>query len=231
MTSVCLSLLLLLCPCPASAQADTLWGDHPFTAETAEKALREGTANLLIMGGLGGSSTNGRKEKHFKKKYGIGYCSFDCVVPASEQELREYNEVLYNWLTERYGDEWLKSVREDVLGLEKWKLYKDAVPYELVDTKPTFNGGTLTEFSLWVNRHLQLEYGDQHVESSRVVVRFLLSEEGEIQDVENVGPYTLLCRSVIKTIRQSPSWTPGAHKGLPCRVVVTIPATIDFFAP
>lgn len=134
--------------------------------------------------------------------------STETVKKASrKQELRAYNQ---------------KLSRRYLAGLTKWKLYKGAIRYELIEIKPTFNGGTINEFHKWVNHHLEWNSRDMSVESSRVAVRMLLSENGEILDVENIGPRTQLSHSFMKTIWQAPAWTPGRHQGHPCRTVILI---------
>ncbi len=125
--------------------------------------------------------------------------------------------------------------KEDSVGLAKKALYQDAIPYMLCQTKPTFNGGTDTatgrsdtDFAFWVIQHMEVE--EPYRISGRVTVRVLLSEEGEILDIDDIGrtPNTYLSAAFIRTMKTAPKWTPGYHNGKPCKVLMTIPAQIDF---
>ena len=124
--SVCLCLLLLGFSWKASAQAAVVIGEpkvsDKYSRESAEKALREGTANLLIVGGIAPVIYRGQEK--FKKKYGVGYYDFGDLVECSHQEMRAFNEVIFEWLTQLYGKKWQEDVRPDVAGLDKWLLYR-----------------------------------------------------------------------------------------------------------
>ena len=230
--SVCLCLLLLGFSWKASAQAAVVIGEpkvsDKYSRESAEKALREGTANLLIVGGIAPVIYRGQEK--FKKKYGVGYYDFGDLVECSHQEMRAFNEVIFEWLTQLYGKKWQEDVRPDVAGLDKWLLYQDAVLYSKAEFKPTFNGGTINEFSKWVNAHVVLEEGieEQYMVSTKVNINILLSEEGEIIDIENRGLDTAVSRAFIKAIRQAPKWSPGSQNGVPCKVYIPFFSIVDF---
>ena len=106
--SVCLCLLLLSVSWKASAQAAVVIGEpkvsEKYSRESAEKALREGTANLLIVGGI--APVYYRGQEKFKKKYGVGYYDFGDLVEGTSQERRAYNEVIFEWLNQHYGKKW-----------------------------------------------------------------------------------------------------------------------------
>ena len=228
-----LSLLLLLFIQPtAHAQVDstiTDWDEYfaqKYSVESAKKALHEGTAELLIVGGISPIVYIG--QERFKKKYGVGYNDFGCLPECSNQEMKLYNYTIFNWLNEKYGKKWQKSVRKDVVGFEKWALYQDAVPYLLCDSKPSFNGGTNIDFNLWVINHMKVE--QKHKVSGMVCVNVLLSEDGRVIDVDDIGrlDYSPLTKAYIKAIMEAPQWTPAFHDGKPCKVKVSIVSNIDY---
>ena len=230
--SVCLCLLLLSFSWRASAQAAVVIGEakvsEKYSRESAEKALRERTANLLIVGGI--APLHYRGQEKFKKKYGVGYYDFGDLLQCSYRDMRAYNEVIFEWLNQHYGKKWQKDVRPDVVGLGKWLLYQDAIPYSQVESKPTFNGGSINEFSKWVNaRALVEEMKEEQLSvSSKVKIDILLSEEGEIIDIDNRGLDTAVSRAFIKAIRQAPRWSPGLQDGVPCKVYIQFYAIVDF---
>ena len=230
--SVCLCLLLLSVSWKASAQAAVVIGEpkasEKYSRESAEKALREGTANLLIVGGI--APVYYRGQEKFKKKYGVGYFDFGDLLEGTSLERRAYNEVIFEWLNQHYGKKWQKDVRPDVVGLGKWLLYQDAIPYSQVESKPTFNGGSINEFAKWVNARAVVEemIEEQIMISSKVKIDILLSEEGEIIDVDNRGLDTAVSSAFIKAIRQAPRWSPGLQNGVPCKVYIPFFMIVDF---
>lgn len=236
-----LAFLLLLVVSPASfAQevssiiTESVPVSEKYSVESAKIALENGTAELVAICGTA-LILNSRKDNLFKEKYGVGIKVFGDVIDGSPQELKRYNYAIFEWLDEKYGKGWIKDVRKEVVGYDRWVLYQDAVPYLLCQIKPTFNGGTQTatgrsdiDFSFWVIQHMEVE--EPYRIPGRVTVRVLLSEEGEILDIDDIGrtPNTYLSAAFIRTMRTAPKWTPGYHNGKPCKVLMTIPAHIDF---
>jgi hypothetical protein len=160
---------------------------------------------------------------------------FGDVIDGSPQEMKLYNYTIFEWLDDKYGKQWIQDVRKEVVGYGTWVLYQDAVPYLLCQTKPIFNGRSSTstgrsdiDFSFWVIQHMEVE--EPYRISGHVTVRVLLSEEGEILDIDDIGriPYTYLSAAFIRAMRTAPKWTPGYHNGKPCKVLMTIPVHIDF---
>lgn len=199
------------------ASSDTSYADANRMYFKAQRDLKEGNATLYIIGGV--SPVYYRGQKKFKRKYGIDYYDFGCVADYSYQEIREYNDALFLWLDENYGEKWQRDVRKDVVGFDKWVLYThDTVPYPFTDPKPLFNGGHGGIYALdeWVQNHMRYK------ETGIVRLHILLSEEGKIIDIDDFGVESPLVYSYISALRQAPSWSPGFNEGKPCRVVMTV---------
>lgn len=199
------------------ASQDTFYVEANRMFLKAQRDLKEGKANLFIIGGV--SPIYYRGQKVFKRKYGIDYYDFGCVADYSYQEIREYNDALFLWLDENYGEKWQKDVRKDVVGFEKWVLYThEAVPYPFTDPKPMFNGsgGGIYAMDKWVKDHMRYK------ETGTVRLHILLSEEGKVIDIDDYGVESPLTYSYVSAIKQAPSWSPGFHDGKPCRVVLTV---------
>jgi hypothetical protein len=110
--------------------------------------------------------------------------------------------------------------------VDKWP---DAIPYHLVDTKPTVNGGmNLEEFSIWIISQIKLK--DEDKISGTVRLRVLLSEDGKIIDIDDLGKAddSPLTEAYIKAVMESPQWTPAIHQGKPCQVKMNIVTHIDY---
>lgn len=236
-----LAFLLLLVVSPASfAQEvasiinESVPVSEKYSVESAKKALENGTAELVAICGTT-LILNSHQDDLFKEKYGVGIKVFGDVIDGSPRDLKLYNYTIFEWLDDKYGKGWIKDVRKEVVGYDRWVLYQDAVPYHLCQTKPIFNGRSSTitgrsdiDFSFWVIQHMEVE--ESYRIPGSVTVRVLLSEEGEILDIDDIGriPNTYLSAAFIRTMKTAPKWTPGYHNGKPCKVLMTIPSHIDF---
>ena len=62
-------------------------------------------------------------DPQFEDKYKTYYYEYGCTGP--DQSLVEsYNKIIFDYLTDQYGEKWIKEVRDDVVGLKKWKKTK-----------------------------------------------------------------------------------------------------------
>ena len=100
-----------------------------------------------------------------------------------------------------------------------------ALPYNMLEVKPTFNGGSAGDFSLWVNENLKYpksayEAGAQ----GRVTLQFTIGKDGNVGDVKVLrGCHPDLDAEAIRVVSSSPAWTPGYVKGQPVKVTYTFP--------
>ena len=101
----------------------------------------------------------------------------------------------------------------------------DAIPFQLVEVKPSFNGGDANEFSKWVNS--QLNYPDEAKKNGiqgRVAVQFTVEPDGSVANVKVLrGVHELLDNEAVRVISSSPKWKPGIQDGQPVRVTFTFP--------
>lgn len=101
----------------------------------------------------------------------------------------------------------------------------EAVPFQLVDEKPTFQGGDANTFSRWVN--LNLKYPEEAKEKGiqgRVTLSFTVSASGKVVDVKVLRSVdTLLDNEAVRVLEMSPEWVPGKHEGKPVAVKYTFP--------
>ena len=228
-----ISLFLLCFSITAYAQLDasivtkSIPVNNKYSADSAKIALEKGTAELIVLCGTA-PIYSPRQTRAFKKKYGVGYEVFGDMIDGTPREMRLFNYAIFKWLDDNYGKGWVNDVRKDVCGLDKWVLYQDAIPYFQCDNKPSFNGGTINDFNYWVINHMELD--ESQKVSGSVTVRVLLSEDGEVIDVDDIGILmnSSLTRSYIEAIKNAPKWTPASHEGKPCKVVLSIRSDIDY---
>lgn len=100
-----------------------------------------------------------------------------------------------------------------------------SLPFNLVDVKPTFNGGDANEFSKWVNENLKYPKTAKDAKvQGRVVLQFTVYPDGKVQDVKVLrGVHPDLDAEALRVLSSSPDWTPGYVKGDPVKVTYTFP--------
>ncbi len=87
-------------------------------------------------------------------------------------------------------------------------------PFQLVEEKPSFNGGNAADFSKWVNERLVYpkEAKDKKIEG-RLVLSFVITEKGRMTDVRVLrGADPLLDAEAVRVVSSSPAWVPGKNK-------------------
>ena len=101
----------------------------------------------------------------------------------------------------------------------------EEIPFRLVETKPTFQGGNAGDFSKWVNS--QLVYPDKAKAdkiAGRVVLQFKVDTDGVVRDVKVLrSAHEMLDAEAVRVISASPKWEPGRQKGEPVAVTYTFP--------
>ena len=101
----------------------------------------------------------------------------------------------------------------------------EEIPFQLVETKPTFQGGDAGDFSKWVNS--QLMYPDKAKAdkiAGRVVLQFKVDTDGTVRDVKVLrSAHEMLDAEAVRVISASPKWEPGRQKGEPVAVTYTFP--------
>ena len=100
-----------------------------------------------------------------------------------------------------------------------------AVPYNQIDVKPTFNGGSALEFSKWVNENLQYPESAKNAGTQgRVTLQFTIGKDGKVGDVKVLkGIDPDLDAEALRVVSSSPDWTPGYVGGKPVKVTFTFP--------
>ena len=100
-----------------------------------------------------------------------------------------------------------------------------AHPYNLIEVKPTFNGGDAGEFSRWVNGNLRYPENAKNAGiQGRIVLQFTIGKDGKLGDVKVLrGIDPDLDAEAVRVVSASPDWTPGYVKGEPVKVTYTFP--------
>ena len=102
---------------------------------------------------------------------------------------------------------------------------EEPVPFQLVEEKPTFQGGNSNQFSKWVNQHLVYpEIARENGVQGRVTLQFTVGKDGSIYNVKVMrGVDPALDKEAVRVVSMSPKWTPGKMRGKPVPVTYTFP--------
>ena len=84
-----------------------------------EKALtdiKNGEINILESSGI--APVFYKSDSKFAKKYNVNFVEYGCEAIA-EESLYEYNRTVFEYLDKKYGKNWRKKIRKDIVGLEE----------------------------------------------------------------------------------------------------------------
>ena len=104
-------------------------------------------------------------------------------------------------------------------------LEEEAIPFEIVETKPSFQGGSANEFSRWVNEHLIYpEIARDNGVQGRVLISFTVDPKGRVKNVKVIsGVDPSLDKEAVRVVSKSPRWEPGKQRNRPVAVTYNFP--------
>lgn len=102
---------------------------------------------------------------------------------------------------------------------------EEAIPFQLVEEKPSFMGGDANAFSRWVNERLIYpEEAKGKGISGRVTLQFTVETDGRVTNVKVLrGVEPSLDKEAVRVVSRSPRWEPGMQRGKPVKVTYTFP--------
>ena len=102
---------------------------------------------------------------------------------------------------------------------------QEALPFQLIEVKPRFNGGDAAEFSKWVNSQLVYpEKAKQAGIQGRVAIQFTVGTDGAVRDAKVLrGVSEDLDAEALRVVSSSPRWEPGMQDGKAVPVTFTFP--------
>ena len=113
--------------------------------------------------------------------------------------------------------------------VEEEEVEEEAIPFQLVEQKPSFNGGDANEFSKWVNSRLVYpEIAKENGVQGRVTLQFTVNTDGSVSDVKVLrGVDSSLDKEAVRIVKMSPKWTPGKQRDRPVKVVYNFPVVFQ----
>ena len=108
---------------------------------------------------------------------------------------------------------------------EEETIEEEAIPFQLVEEKPSFNGGDANEFSKWVNSRLVYpEIAKENGVQGRVTLQFTVNADGSVSNVKVLrGVDTSLDKEAVRVVSSSPKWKPGKQRDRAVKVTYTFP--------
>ena len=117
------------------------------------------------------------------------------------------------------------EIMDYVEAVEEEVVEEEAIPFQLVETKPSFNGGDANEFSKWVNQRLVYpEIAKENGVQGRVMLQFTVNADGTVSNVKVLrGVDASLDKEAVRVVSSSPKWKPGRQRDRAVKVTYTFP--------
>nr|MCR5352317.1 TonB family protein [Bacteroidales bacterium] len=102
---------------------------------------------------------------------------------------------------------------------------EESVPFNLVEKKPTFQGGNAGAFAKWVSENIVYPLSAKEANiTGRVMVKFTVSSDGSVQNVQVLkGVDEALDAEAVRVVSSSPQWTPAEQGGKAVAVNYSFP--------
>lgn len=140
-------------------------------------------------------------------------------IPPYEEIPAEHDEIIDD---EDFEINIIDYYEEEVVEEE---VEEEAIPFQLVEVKPSFLGGDANSFSKWVNE--RLVYPDLAKENGvqgRVTLQFTVDRDGSVINVIVLrGADPLLDQEAVRVVSMSPKWVPGKQRERTVPVTYTFP--------
>ena len=108
---------------------------------------------------------------------------------------------------------------------EEEQIEEEAIPFQLVEEKPSFQGGDANKFSKWVGKNLVYpEIAKENGVQGRVTLQFTVETNGKVTNVKVLrGIDPSLDKEAVRVVSSSPAWKPGKQRDRAVRVTYTFP--------
>ena len=102
---------------------------------------------------------------------------------------------------------------------------EEAIPFQLEEEKPSFQGGDANTFSKWVQSKLVYpEIAKENGVQGRVTLQFTVEKDGSVTNVKVLrGVDSSLDKEAVRVVQSSPKWKPGKQRDRTVKVTYTFP--------
>ena len=117
------------------------------------------------------------------------------------------------------------EIMDYVENVEEEVVEEEAIPFQLVEEKPSFMGGDANAFSKWVNERLVYpEIAKKNGVQGRVTLQFTVDTDGTVKNVKVLrGVDPSLDKEAVRVVSMSPKWSPGKQRDRAVKVTYTFP--------
>ena len=108
--------------------------------------------------------------------------------------------------------------------VEEEEVEEEAIPFQLVEEKPKFQGGDANDFTRWVNsRIVYPEIAKENGVQGRVTLQFTVNADGSVSNVKVLrGIDSSLDKEAVRVVSSSPNWTPGRQRDRAVKVTPSL---------
>ena len=113
----------------------------------------------------------------------------------------------------------------DYVEVEEEVVEEEAIPFQFVEEKPSFQGGDANQFLKWVNSRLVYpEIAKENGVQGRVTLQFTVEKDGSVTKVKVLrGVDPSLDKEAVRVVSMSPKWKPGKQRDRAVPVTYTFP--------
>lgn len=134
-------------------------------------------------------------------------------------------EVDNDFLSLEDSDDMGVEIMDYVENVQEEVVEEEAIPFQLVEEKPSFMGGDANQFSAWVNKRLVYpEIAKENGVQGRVTLQFTVEKDGSVTKVRVLrGVDPSLDKEAVRVVSMSPKWKPGKQRDRAVPVTYTFP--------
>ena len=134
-------------------------------------------------------------------------------------------EVDNDFLSLEDSDDMGVEIMDYVENVQEEVVEEEAIPFQLVEEKPSFMGGDANQFSAWVNKRLvSPEIAKEIGVQGRVTLQFTVEKDGSVTKVKVLrGVDPSLDKEAVRVVSMSPKWKPGKQRDRAVPVTYTFP--------
>ena len=134
-------------------------------------------------------------------------------------------EVDNDFLSLEDSDDMGVEIMDYVENVQEEVVEEEAIPFQLVEEKPSFMGGDANQFSAWVNKRLVYpEIAKENGVQGRVTLQFTVEKDGSVTKVKVLrGVDQSLDKEAVRVVSMSPKWKPGKQRDRAVPVTYTFP--------
>ncbi len=117
----------------------------------------------------------------------------------------------------------------DYVEVEEEVVEEEAIPFQLIEDRPKFQGGDASNFSKWVNQRLVYpEIAKENGVQGRVMLQFTIEKYGSLTKVKVLrGVDPSLDKEAVRVVSTSPKWSPGKQRDRAVPVTYTFPVVFQ----